>query len=227
MLLAGDAGIGKTTLTAELALGVHDAGAIVLAGRSPRETVVPYQPFLEALRHWALNAALTDLRASTREYGVELARLIPELRRRAPELPPPPQDEPETERYRLFEAVVGLLTELSRSAPVLLVLDDLQWADRPTLLLLRHLARATNPARLLILGAYRATERGRHVRERDGRAAPRPARLAARHEGAQRVRDGRARPRCEPGKARRGRSRGPCTRRPRATRSSSRRSSAT
>ena len=77
-----------------------------------------------------------------------------------PDLPPPPQDEPETERYRLFEAVVGLLTDLSRSAPVLLVLDDLQWADRPTLLLLRHLARATNPARLLILVAYRSTERG-------------------------------------------------------------------
>jgi DNA-binding SARP family transcriptional activator/tetratricopeptide (TPR) repeat protein len=159
VLLAGDAGIGKTTLTAELARRVHDAGAIVLAGRSPRETVVPYQPFLEALRHWALNAELTDLRASTREYGSELARLIPELRRRAPDLPPPASDEPETERYRLFEAVVGLLTELSRSAPVLLVLDDLQWADRPTLLLLRHLARATNPARLLIMGAYRSTER--------------------------------------------------------------------
>ena len=160
VMLAGDAGIGKTTLTAELARRVHEAGAIVLAGRSPRETVVPYQPFLEALRHWALNAALADLRASTREYGSELARLIPELRRRAPDLPPPPQDEPETERYRLFEAVVGLLTELSGSAPVLLVLDDLQWADRPTLLLLRHLARATSPARLLIIGAYRSAERG-------------------------------------------------------------------
>ncbi len=160
VLLAGDAGIGKTTLSAELARRVHDAGAIVLAGRSPRETVVPYQPFLEALRHWALNAFVADLRAYTREYGPELARLIPELRRRVPDLPPPPQDEPETERYRLFEAVVGLLTELSRSAPVLLVLDDLQWADRPTLLLLRHLARATNPARLLILVAYRSAERG-------------------------------------------------------------------
>jgi DNA-binding SARP family transcriptional activator len=159
VLLAGDAGIGKSTLTAELARRVHDAGAIVLSGRSPRETVVPYQPILEALRHWALNASLGDLRAVAREYGSELSRLIPELRRRAPDLPPPPLDEPETERYRLFEAVVGLLTELSRSAPVLLVLDDLQWADRPTLLLLRHLARATSPARLLILGAYRSTER--------------------------------------------------------------------
>jgi DNA-binding SARP family transcriptional activator/tetratricopeptide (TPR) repeat protein len=159
VFLAGDAGIGKTTLTADVARRVHDAGAIVLAGRSPRETVVPYQPILEALRHWALNAPASDLSSTAREYGSELSRLIPELRRRAPDLPPPPADEPETERYRLFEAVVGLLTELSRAAPVLLVLDDLQWADRPTLLLLRHLARATNPARVLILGAYRSTER--------------------------------------------------------------------
>jgi DNA-binding SARP family transcriptional activator len=160
VFLAGDAGIGKTTLTADVARRVHDAGAIVLAGRSPRETVVPYQPILEALRHWALNAPASDLSNTAREYGPELSRLIPELRRRAPDLPPPPADEPETERYRLFEAVVGLLTELSRAAPVLLVLDDLQWADRPTLLLLRHLARATTPARVLILGAYRSTERG-------------------------------------------------------------------
>lgn len=159
VFLAGDAGIGKTTLTADVARRVHEAGAIVLAGRSPRETVVPYQPILEALRHWALNAPASDLSSTAREYGSELSRLIPELRRRAPDLPPPPADEPETERYRLFEAVVGLLTELSRAAPVLLVLDDLQWADRPTLLLLRHLARATNPARVLILGAYRSTER--------------------------------------------------------------------
>jgi DNA-binding SARP family transcriptional activator/tetratricopeptide (TPR) repeat protein len=159
VFLAGDAGIGKTTLTADVAARVHAAGAIVLAGRSPRETVVPYQPILEALRHWALNTPANELSITAREYGSELSRLIPELRRRAPDLPPPPADEPETERYRLFEAVVGLLTELSRGAPVLLVLDDLQWADRPTLLLLRHLARATSPARVLILGAYRSTER--------------------------------------------------------------------
>ena len=69
MLLAGDAGIGKTTLTAELARRVHEAGAIVLAGRSPRETVVPYQPFLEALRHWALNAPATDLRSTAASTG--------------------------------------------------------------------------------------------------------------------------------------------------------------
>src|SRR5207302_1218191 len=140
-LLAGEAGIGKTRLMAELARRAHERGALVLAGRSPEESVVPYQPFLEALRHYVLNVPFTELRANAREYGSELARLVPELRRRAPELPPPPSGEPDTERYRLFEAVVGLLAEISSSSPVMLVLDDLHWADKPTLLLLRHLAR--------------------------------------------------------------------------------------
>jgi DNA-binding SARP family transcriptional activator/tetratricopeptide (TPR) repeat protein len=158
VMLAGDPGIGKTRLVSELALAAHEAGAIVLAGRSPEETLTPYQPFLEAIRHYVLNVPYPVLRATAREYGSELARLVPELRRRVPELPPPVPGEPETERYRLFEAVVGLLSEIAARAPVMLVLDDLQWADRPTLLLLRHLARSRNPARMLILGAYRATE---------------------------------------------------------------------
>jgi DNA-binding SARP family transcriptional activator len=158
VLLIGDPGIGKSRLVAEIARSAHTAGAFVLAGRSPEEALVPYQPFLEALSHYVQGVPYAVLRASTREYGSELSRLIPELRRRIPELSSSTAGELETERYRLFEAVVGLLSEISRTVPVLLVLDDLQWADRPTLLLLRHLARAINPARLLILGAYRATE---------------------------------------------------------------------
>ncbi|MBV9838087.1 MAG: AAA family ATPase [Solirubrobacterales bacterium] len=160
VLLAGDPGIGKTRLLVEVARRVHDAGALVLAGRSPEQALVAYQPFLEALRHYIVNVPAGQLQASAREYGSELSRLIPELRRRVPDLPPPTPGEPEMERYRLFEAVVGLLAECASSAPVLLVLDDLHWADRPTLLLLRHLARARGAGRLLILGAYRATEMG-------------------------------------------------------------------
>ena len=158
VLLTGDPGIGKTRLVAEIARRAHEAGAFVLAGRSPEEALVPYQPFVEALRHYFMTVSARALRASAREYGSELIRLVPELRRRAPELPPPIDSEPETERYRLFEAVAGLLTEISATAPVLLVLDDLQWADRPTLLLLRHIARAPGHGRVLVLGAYRATE---------------------------------------------------------------------
>ena len=154
--LAGEAGIGKTRLVAELALRAHEAGAVVLAGRAPRQALVPYQPFLEALRHYFTAAPLSDLRAAVSEFGGELGRLVPELRRRVPDLAPAVPGESETERYRLFEAVVGLLSAISTKAPILLVLDDLHSADRPTLLLLRHLARATEPAPLLTLIVYRS-----------------------------------------------------------------------
>ncbi len=155
MLLAGDPGVGKTRLLAETAVRAFASGAIVLAGRSPEETLVPYQPFLEALGHYVFRAPLDELRLVAREYGAELGRLIPELRRRVPELPPPDPGDPETDRYRLFEAVAGLLAEISAAVPVLIVLDDLQWADRPTLLLLRHLARSPHNTRVSIMGAYR------------------------------------------------------------------------
>lgn len=154
-LLAGEAGIGKTRLLSELSRRLHSEGAVILAGRCTQETLVPFQPFLEALRHYVLHAPLEHLRAAAAEHGAELQRLLPELRRRLPGLPAPQVVAPEVERYRLFEAVAGLLSEIAASAPLLVVLDDLHWADRPTLLLLRHLARVPAPARVPILGAYR------------------------------------------------------------------------
>ena len=156
VVLSGDAGIGKTSLAAELAKRAHEQGGVVLAGHSQEEGLAPYQPFLEALSHYFAAATPDALLPAAREYGPELARLIPELRRRVPELEHPGPTEPEIDRYRLFEAVVGLLKGIAEQAPILLVLDDLHWADQPTLLLLRHLARAREPARLLILVAYRS-----------------------------------------------------------------------
>ena len=156
VVLSGDAGIGKTSLAAELARRSHEEGGVVLAGHSQEEGLAPYQPFLEALSHYFASAPAEALVPAVREYGPELARLIPELRRRLPELEHPEPGEAEIDRYRLFEAVVGLLRAIAERAPILLVLDDLHWADQPTLLLLRHLARAREPSRLLILVVYRS-----------------------------------------------------------------------
>ncbi len=156
LLLSGEPGIGKSRLLGEAARRAHAGGAIVLAGHAPEATLVPYQPFLEALGHYVRAADVDELRWVAREHGAELGRLIPELRRRLPDLGPPEPGDPETDRYRLFEAVAGLLGQVAASATLLLVLDDLHWSDRPTLLLLRHLARSPQASGLAILGAYRS-----------------------------------------------------------------------
>jgi len=158
LLLTGEAGMGKSRLLAEQARRVHQTGAIVLAGRAPEETVVPFQPFLEAIGHYAHHASDPALRAALSGWGPELARLVPEIGRRLQELESAPAGDPETDRYRLFEAVVTLLGTIAESEPLLLVLDDLHWADRTTLQLLRHLTRSPRAARVKILGAYRLGE---------------------------------------------------------------------
>jgi len=155
-LLAGEPGVGKTRLAAELAGRVHDEGATVLAGRCDEDLGVPYQPFVEALRHFVDHAP--DLIAGLGRYGGELARLVPELSERVPGLPDPLRSDPETERYRLFDAVAAWLGAASAEQPLLLVLDDIQWAAKPTLLLLRHVVRSEAGGRVLVLGTYRDVE---------------------------------------------------------------------
>ncbi|HEX9530734.1 MAG TPA: AAA family ATPase, partial [Acidimicrobiales bacterium] len=154
-LLAGEPGVGKTRLAAELARKAHDEGAAVLAGRCDEDLGVPYQPFVEALRHFVDHAPALPGRLG--RYGGELARLVPELSERVPGLPAPLRSDPETERYRLFDGVASWLAAASVDEPVLLVLDDLQWAAKPTLMLLRHVVRAGG-GRVLVLGIYRDSE---------------------------------------------------------------------
>jgi class 3 adenylate cyclase len=154
--LAGEPGIGKTRLAAELAKRVHDEGATVLAGRCDEDLGVPYQPFVEALRHFVDTAP--GLADRLGRYGGELARLVPELGERVPDLPAPLRSDPEMERYRLFDAVATWLSAATAEQPVLIVLDDLQWAAKPTLMLLRHVVSAADCGRVLVLGTYRDTE---------------------------------------------------------------------
>jgi FXSXX-COOH protein len=154
-LVAGEPGIGKTRLAGALAHRVHGQGGVVLYGRCDEEAIVPYQPFVEALRPSVALYATSTLHESV--YGLEhdLARVFPELSSRIPAAPEPMSGDPVAERYRFFEALTALLTGITATRATVLVLDDLHWADKPTLLLLRHLIRSTSRVSLLIVACYR------------------------------------------------------------------------
>jgi DNA-binding SARP family transcriptional activator len=158
VLLAGEAGIGKTRLAAEFARMSQPEVVRVLYGRCDEGLGVPYQPFVEALRMYVQTASDLDLRRGLGRYRNELVRLLPELPDRTTGLAPPLQSDAATEQYRLFEAVLGWLDAAADTTPVLLILDDLHWAASPTVLMLRHILRSDGGARLLVVGTYRDSE---------------------------------------------------------------------
>ena len=157
-VVAGEPGVGKTRLVAHFAAEVHESGATVLYGRCDEEVLVPYQPVVEALRHLLRQGYPLDLPP---ELAEELVRLVPEAGSGAPADPHEPLlGERDTQRYRLFEAVATALGGLAGERGLLLVMDDLHWADRTTLLLLRFLARIGGQSPILLLATYRDDEVG-------------------------------------------------------------------
>jgi DNA-binding SARP family transcriptional activator/tetratricopeptide (TPR) repeat protein len=159
VLLAGEAGIGKTRLAAEFARA-HGDRAVVLYGRFDENGPAAYQPIMEMLRGWSGGASLAPLAARLGARAADLGALLPELEEPAPShlAPPVVRGEGDSRRLQLFDALAALLAELSSGAPLLLVFDDLHWADRPTLQLLAHLLRAPQPRRTMFLGTYRDNE---------------------------------------------------------------------
>ncbi|MDP9236510.1 MAG: AAA family ATPase, partial [Chloroflexota bacterium] len=158
-MLVGEPGIGKTRLAEEFAVYAELRGARALSGRAYEgEASVPYRPFVEALRGYIDARSDGELRDELGEGAPDVATLISDVRRRLPDLPPTAPLEGEAERLRLFESVTQFVRNASRARPLVLLLDDLHWADKPSLLLLRHLARSIVDGRVLIVGAYRDVE---------------------------------------------------------------------
>lgn len=155
VLLSGEAGQGKTTLAARAARAAFDDGASVLFGHCEEDLATPYRLFAEALGHFVTNATEAELAAHVEAYGSELVTLVPALGQRFPDLPASKASDPDTERYLLFAAAVGLIAAASAERPIVMVLDDLQWADKASLQLLRHLATTEQDMRLLVLATFR------------------------------------------------------------------------
>jgi class 3 adenylate cyclase len=158
LLVSGEAGLGKTTLVAEGARTAFAAGACVLFGHCEEDLATPYQLFAGTIGHYVTHCAEDELRAHVEVHGSELARLVPTLATRIPDLPPSKAADSDAERYLLFAAVVGLLAQASELQPIVLVLDDLQWADAGSLELLRYLIASDQPMAVLVLGTFRDSE---------------------------------------------------------------------
>src|SRR4051812_41654802 len=157
-LLQGEPGIGKTTLAGQVCRSLHADGGVVLFGHCAEDLAIPYHPWIEALCHLVDHAPDDVLRAHVDRHGSVLVRIVPALARRLPDLPPPLDAAPDTERFLLLEAVAGLLAQLAEHSSVAVVLDDLQWADAASLQLFRHLFGSATPPGILIIGTYRDTD---------------------------------------------------------------------
>ena len=153
-LVAGEPGIGKTALTAELARSVRADGGLVLYGRWDEHVPAPYQAFREALNDYARVCPDVVLRRDLAGLAEEIARLCPEPAHRVG-ASAPPQAAAQAERFRLFESIDTWIGRIAARHPVLLVLDDLQWADQPSFFLLPHLMRARRSTPLLTVSMYR------------------------------------------------------------------------
>ncbi|HEX6678220.1 MAG TPA: AAA family ATPase [Actinomycetes bacterium] len=162
LLLAGEAGIGKSRLAAEALTLARRRGFVTLQGAAyPLQDDLAYAPVLEALGPFL--AGLEPGRRAELVGGLpDLGRLFAGLH-----LPPPePLGDAALERTRLFEAVSRLVERVAAERPVALLVDDLHWADGASLELLHYLARGLGTHRVLLLGAYRLDEARTHPRLR-------------------------------------------------------------
>jgi DNA-binding SARP family transcriptional activator len=169
LVVSGEAGVGKTRLAQETCRALHRVGAYVLWGRCTPEHLIAYQPIVEALR--------TALRSLPVERVRELVEPRPPLGLLLPELAGGADLPARTGRFELYEALADLLGEVTLATPMLLVIDDLQWADPSTLSLLDQVLANPRGGRVLIIATMRRPA---------GRSTPEVDRFLAEARRAQR-----------------------------------------
>lgn len=157
LLITGEPGIGKTRLVRELVTQAEVSGGQALVGISYAEGGIPYAPFRQIIRE-VLGNGLAESLDLPEFVLADLLTLAPELRSRYPDLPESPPADPQAEQQRLFENLMIFYSALSDRTALLVVLEDVQWADSGTLFLLRHLARHARQQRMMIVATYREVE---------------------------------------------------------------------
>ena len=158
VLLTGEPGIGKTRLAEELCAIAEDRGGIVYWGECFEGEGAPaFWPWVQILRDWVRGQTTSSLQSGLGQEAVEVAQIIPEIRARIAGLPEPSPLTPSQARFRLFDSIVTVLRRIA-TRPLVLVLDDLHWADEPSLLLLEFLVAQVADAPIMVIGIYRDVE---------------------------------------------------------------------
>ncbi len=157
-LIAGEPGSGKSRLVRELARELTQEAAEVLYGSCDPAIRRPYQPFVEILGDLIRLTPTADLTELLPATMVELVRLLPDLAPSAGAAAVAPSADPDSDRHRLHVAIADLLAAAARRAPLMLVIEDIHWADLPTLLVVRHLMRGGGDIRMLLVLTYRDGE---------------------------------------------------------------------
>jgi DNA-binding SARP family transcriptional activator/tetratricopeptide (TPR) repeat protein len=162
-LVSGEPGIGKSRLFDEFALRAGERGVRVLWGRCWEAGGAPaYWPWCQSLRSYVRTCDPGTLAAELGGGASDVAQLVPEIRELLPGVAAPSRSrDPDTARFRLFDATAAFLRRTAARDPLVLVLDDLHAADTPSLLMLQFLARELGEARILVVCGYRDTELGR------------------------------------------------------------------
>ena len=156
VLISGEAGVGKTRLVEEFAHRLRWQGIRELWGRCYEfERALPYQPVAEALGGVLLALAPSELQDFPVWAMAQVARLVPEVAEKRADLPETPATPTDQERARLFEATARVFWELSSRAPILVILEDLQWASESTLQLVHYLVRHLSGHQALMVGTFR------------------------------------------------------------------------
>jgi len=154
VIIGGEAGMGKTRLVNELVTRAHRLRCAVMSGAcSEAELSLPYLPFLEAIGNRLTTENLDELRQRLGAAADELSQLFPQLGR-----PSAAGGDPTQAKLRMFEAILLLLRDAARDRALLLVLEDLQWADPGTRELLDYMTRRLRSTNVLVLATYRMDE---------------------------------------------------------------------
>ena len=162
-MLVGEPGIGKTRTAQELATYAGMRGAQVLWGRSYESGgAPPYWPWVQVIRSYVASTEPEAIRSQMGSTASVIAEVVTDVREKLPDLAAPtPIDDPESARFRLFDAIATFLKQASSSTPIVLMLEDLHWSDKPSLMLLEFVARELANSKIMVVGNYRDMELNR------------------------------------------------------------------